>query len=159
MTESLLQAYAYHVWANERVMEYLKTLPTEVFNKELNLGFAAIADVISHLLSADGIWLSRLKEEGAAKSAPKPFLHVEEASESFRLLQRQYADYLASLDDADKQVRYKNSAGEEFQNSVSEIFTHIVNHGTYHRGNITTMLRSLGYKGVATDYIVYVRTK
>ncbi|MEH7531611.1 DinB family protein, partial [Priestia megaterium] len=30
------------------------------------------------------------------------------------------------------------------------------NHGTYHRGNITAMLRQLGHPGVMTDYVLYL---
>ncbi|WP_313897918.1 DinB family protein [Brevibacillus sp. FSL L8-0520] len=33
---------------------------------------------------------------------------------------------------------------------------HVVNHGTYHRGNIAAMLRQQGYAGVPTDYVFYL---
>jgi uncharacterized damage-inducible protein DinB len=43
--------------------------------------------------------------------------------------------------------------------SVSELVPHVVNHGTYHRGNITAMLRQMGYASVSTDYGIYLYLK
>jgi hypothetical protein len=40
--------------------------------------------------------------------------------------------------------------------SYADVIIHIVNHGTYHRGNVTAMLRQLGFKGTATDYGFYL---
>ena len=70
-------------------------------------------------------------------------------------LQTEHHEYLASVGDMGKVVTYHNTAGEAFQNSISEILQQVVNHGTYHRGNITTMLRHLGHKGLITDYIAF----
>ena len=36
---------------------------------------------------------------------------------------------------------------------------HIANHSTYHRGQVTTLLRQLGAKAVSTDYIFFVRER
>jgi uncharacterized damage-inducible protein DinB len=65
--------------------------------------------------------------------------------------------FLDLKDDFEQPVIYTNTKGERFRNSIREIVYHIVNHGTYHRGNIAAMIRQLGYQGVSTDYIYYLR--
>lgn len=38
----------------------------------------------------------------------------------------------------------------------SELVQHVVNHGTYHRGNLTAMIRQQGYSSVSKDYVFYL---
>lgn len=46
-----------------------------------------------------------------------------------------------------------------FQARCADLVQHIVNHGAYHRGNMTAMLRQLGYPGTPTDYSLYLYTR
>jgi len=152
-----LHLYDYHIWANERVIRHLQTLPEEVFTKEVKLGFQSIAHVLGHLVSADAIWFARIKEESGAPQPAKPFENIEEAIRCMNELQSNNREYLLSISDFERNVTYRNAMGHEFRNTVSEILQQVVNHGTYHRGNITTILRSLGFAGIQTDYIAYLR--
>ena len=47
--------------------------------------------------------------------------------------------------------------GSEHRNHLWELLLHIVNHSTYHRGQITTMLRQLGARTIATDITRWYR--
>ncbi|MGG1314161.1 DinB family protein [Cohnella laeviribosi] len=157
MNEKILHMYDYHIWANERTMNHLKSLPDEIFFKEVDLGFKSIAEVIGHIVAVDEVWFARIKEQSPSSIVTKQFSNIEEASNCMNKLQSQIREYLSLIKDVEKRVTYRNQMGQEFQNSVSEIIQHVVNHGTYHRGNITTILRYLGYKGIQTDYIAYLR--
>jgi len=156
MNKQLIQLYDYNVWANERVMDHLGTLPSEVFLREVDLGFKSIAEVISHIVSADNIWFNRIKEEQDSIPAKKAFTDLKEARQEMDDLQSQIRVYISSLRDAEKKVSYTMASGRQMENSIAEILQQVVNHGTYHRGNITTMLRSFGYQGVMTDYIAFL---
>ncbi|OOC62552.1 DinB family protein [Paenibacillus ihbetae] len=156
MNKQLIQLYDYNVWANERVMDHLDTLPGEVFLREVDLGFKSIAEVISHVVSADNIWFNRIKEEQDSIPAKKVFTDLKEARQEMDELQSQIRDYVSSLSDTEKKVSYTMASGRQMENSIAEILQQVVNHGTYHRGNITTMLRSFGYQGVMTDYIAFL---
>lgn len=59
--------------------------------------------------------------------------------------------------DLDRVVEYKNTKGRAFSNPMRQMLQHLVNHGTYHRGQITTLLRQLGATPVATDLIAFYR--
>jgi len=156
MNKQLIQLYDYNVWANERVMDHLDTLPSEVFIREVDLGFKSIAEVISHIVSADNIWFNRIKDEQDSILVKKSFTDLKEARQEMDDLQWQIRDYVSSLSDAEKKVSYTMASGRQMENSIAEILQQVVNHGTYHRGNITTILRSFGYQGVMTDYIAFL---
>ena len=69
-----------------------------------------------------------------------------------------FRELLRRPDDSRQQrVRYRNSAGNDFDNSVGEILTHVAMHGHYHRGQIARTMRAAGREPVYTDYIGYVR--
>ncbi len=54
---------------------------------------------------------------------------------------------------------YQNTKREQFKQPVYQMLTHVFNHGTYHRGQLVTMLRELGVEKIpATDFIVWSRT-
>lgn len=157
MNKNILQLYDYNIWANERVINHLNSLPSEIFIKQVDLGFKSIAEVIGHLVSVDEVWFARIREESPSIAVTRQFTTIEEASNYLNRLQSQIREYLLATKDIEKRVIYKNSTGQEFENRISEIIQHVVNHGTYHRGNITTILRHLGFPGVQTDYIAFLR--
>lgn len=157
MNEQISLMYNYNIWANERVLNHLKSLPGDIFHKEVELGFKSVAEVIGHIIAADEVWISRINGESPVAVISKQFSNVEEASHYFNKLQSQIRECLLSTNDMERKVTYKSTLGEEFQNSITEIIQHVVNHGTYHRGNISSILRCLGYSGIQTDYIAYLR--
>lgn len=158
MSRECIKLYDYNIWANERIFNHLQSLPSELFLKEVDLGFKSIAEVVGHISSVDEVWFARIKEEeGPSSIVTRQFSNLEEAHHFITKLQTQIREYLLSLSDCDKTVTYKNAMEQEFQNSIPELIQQIVNHGTYHRGNITTILRFLGYKGTQTDYMAFLR--
>jgi len=60
-------------------------------------------------------------------------------------------------EDLSRRVDYTNSQGERWSNTIEDILTHVVLHGTYHRGQIATIVRQSGETPAYTDYIHAVR--
>jgi uncharacterized damage-inducible protein DinB len=56
-----------------------------------------------------------------------------------------------------REIDYRNSTGTQFRNTVSDILTHVVLHGSYHRGQIARLTREAGGTPAVTDYIAFVR--
>jgi len=54
-------------------------------------------------------------------------------------------------------IKYRNTAGTPFEGPLWPMLQHVVNHSSYHRGQIATLLRQLGAKPMATDLIVFHR--
>ncbi|GFN30161.1 DinB family protein [Paenibacillus xylaniclasticus] len=157
MNEWLMHLYEYHAWASERVLQHLRSLPADLFHQEVELGFHSVAEAIGHLAAAEEVWFARMQEQVPPSLAARRFAGPDEASLHMNKLQSQIRHFLSGVD-LQHIVTYKNTAGQTFSNSIAEIIQQVVNHGTYHRGNITTILRSLGQSGTMTDYIAYVRT-
>jgi uncharacterized damage-inducible protein DinB len=114
--------------------------------------------LFAHVASAEHLWYSRIFAQ-PAQHAVWPNLSVAVA----RALAAEHADLFEQLvSSADtlrlaETVRYRNSAGHDFTNSVSEIVTHVAMHGSHHRGQIARSLRSAGQEPPYVDYIQFMR--
>jgi uncharacterized damage-inducible protein DinB len=112
---------------------------------------------------AEVIWLKRMAGETLSDWPSKNFrgTHQELISnvvQSSKNL-KAFVDSKGS-DFPTSRIRYKNLKGEWFEDEISGILYHVVNHGTYHRGQITTMLRSLKVETIlSTDIIIYIRSQ
>ncbi|MGM0853760.1 MAG: DinB family protein [Bacillota bacterium] len=144
----------YHIWATNKLLTYLQSLSHETFQKELKSVFPSVERTLHHLYEVDALWFSRLRQQEIPVEV-ETFSSVSECHTFFQILHKEMTDWKHK----DLTISYETSIGEACQNTTEEILYHIVNHGTYHRGNITAMLWQLGEKGVSTDYIYYLREK
>ena len=96
---------------------------------------------------------------GAATSNLAKYTPAPDFSDWPLLLDR-YVTWAEALDPAawDRVVAYHNTKGEPFQTPVWQIVLHVVNHASYHRGQITTLLRQLGHTPAGTDLVAYYRS-
>ncbi|MCU0356882.1 MAG: hypothetical protein MUE95_04830 [Cyclobacteriaceae bacterium] len=148
MKEFFLKWYHYNAWANTRVLAALK---------EQQVTDDKILSLLSHVLSAQLIWLHRIvvlpmPEYELWKQYPiDQLLNMsEEAS-------KRWLKYIEEHESFDVLLRYHNYIGHSYENKVENIMIHIVNHGTYHRGQIALLMRERGYEPVNTDFITYDR--
>ena len=152
---------AYNAWANAKVAEFLATVDDNVLEAEIKSSFPSIKKTILHVWDAEQVWLSRL--QGTAKTTwPSENFNgtKEELLNGFIEGSKDIVNFAASKDSAYllSNVTYKNMKGTEFTNSVDEILSHVVNHGTFHRGQLITMLRELGFTSFESqDLITYLR--
>lgn len=158
LKDYFLHLFDYHVWANEQLIQHLKTLPSELLLQQVSSVFPTIAHTIGHILAADETWFSRMESKPYHSSSIKveSISKIEDAEKISFNLYSELRNYLLHTNLED-QIDYKNTKGQQYRNSKYEILQHLVNHGTYHRGNIAAMIRQMGHEGIATDYIKYVR--
>ncbi|RAK13968.1 putative damage-inducible protein DinB [Anoxybacillus vitaminiphilus] len=157
MKKLTLQFFDYHSWATKQLIEHLSKLPKEIMNKEVNSVFPSISQTFAHMYAVDELWFLRISGKSVNSIEPKPFKTIQEINDAFTYLHNEMLQFLNFKDDLEQTVIYTNTKGQRFSNSIREMIYHIVNHGTYHRGNISAMIRQLGYQGVSTDYIYYLR--
>lgn len=164
MKHRALELYDYHVWANNRVFERLKELPADICHQPVQSVFPSIFEVLVHIYLVDTTWLGvmrgdgfgeiralvvRLQDETKGKS-------IEEMEVLFVELSKQYNAFFDCQEDLDRPVSGEHPRFGRLETRLSQLVQHVVNHGTYHRGNITAMLRQLGHAGVPTDYVFYL---
>nr|WP_186324894.1 DinB family protein [Paenibacillus bovis] len=158
MKKLTIQLFEYHVWANKKLIKHLRSLPEEVFVNQVNSVFPTIAETFGHMLAVDEMCYLRLKGVYLQQIGQKKLNTIEETENKLDDLYDDINHFFINIESVENTVVYKNTKGNQFNNKVFEIVQHIVNHGTYHRGNIAAMIRQLGYEGTSTDYIFYLRT-
>ncbi len=157
MKDALLKYAHYNKWANTILVTLLTNKAPEFIEKEIASSYPTIKHTFLHIADAELIWHSRLTG-GAFPALPsKTDQPINCLLDSNNLL----IDFISSKDnDYFKQATtYKNLKGEEFTSINDAVFTHVFNHGTFHRGQIVSMLRNAGYTGKieSTDFISYDR--
>jgi uncharacterized damage-inducible protein DinB len=148
MKEFFLKWYQYNAWANRKVISCLE---------EQSVADEKILSIFGHLMAANFIWLNRIL--GLPKSEYK--LWGEYDLKTLRLMveeaDKKWMDFLNGNEEFNRVLKYHNYVGNYFENNVEQIMIHLVNHGTYHRGQIAVLLRQKGFEPVNTDYITYDR--
>jgi uncharacterized damage-inducible protein DinB len=152
------ELYAFNRWANHRVLDMVSALSDEELRRDLRNSFPSIRDTLAHNLSAEWIWMERLKGHSPV-GMPDEFkaYGLAEIASRWRTLEAEQETHLAHLTEADlaRMIAYRNIRGEPKAFAQWQILRHVVNHATYHRGQITGMLRQLGKVPLATDMIVF----
>lgn len=159
-----MQQYNYHRWANDRFFNHLKELPDGVYDREIQSIFSSVSEVIIHIYQVDAMWLSVMAgdpfEETMAKieQIKERSAHqgLEKMQGLYAELAEQYRDFINGVDDSNASITVEHPRYGTLETSVAELVQHVVNHGTYHRGNITAMLRQQGESGVPTDYVLFL---
>jgi uncharacterized damage-inducible protein DinB len=118
--------------------------------------------LMAHLLAAQQIWLSRCKGKPAIGSALWPDWKPDVFEQMINDNHRAWINFLdySDPDDFDKIISYKNFKGDAFENKLSDILAHLINHGTHHRAQAGQQLKFAGVENLPnTDYIFYIRNK
>ena len=153
--------FAFNAWANERTLRAVDSLSEEKLYVDLKTSFGSIHATLVHLCGAEDIWLQRLNgaERGVFMSVEK-FPTIAAVKEQWTKVTAGFAVYLESLKDADleREFSFLNLKGEPVTQLVGQSLQHLVNHSTYHRGQITTLVRQSGGSPVGTDLIAYYRS-
>lgn len=147
MKEHFLNLYHYEVWANEKIMESIQSYAPKD---------QQILRLFSHILSAQTIWLQRMKFETVLQNAWQ-VLAVEECKLQMRQNHQLLIEFIENTQDFYSKISYKNTKGEEFTNTIYEILTHLFNHSSYHRGQIVFCLKNYTQDLPVTDIIFYLR--
>jgi uncharacterized damage-inducible protein DinB len=140
--------------------DFLRNLKEGEADKEITSSFSSIRKTVFHVYGAQKLWLKRLDGTSLPAFPPYDSLDFPAALDALVETSVQIATLAESCTEEalQKSVTYKNLAGQQFTNPVSEILMHVANHGSYHRGQLITMLRQLGYSTLfATDYIAFTR--
>lgn len=141
------QLFDYNFYCNKKIIEVctgLDTVPEKSHS------------IFSHILNAHHIWNARIwKQQPEFKVFQ---LHeVNDWGDIHYENQRSSFEITSSIEDFDRRVDYENSNGQQYTNTVQDIIFHIINHSTYHRGQLAIDFREHGIEPLITDYVHYKR--
>lgn len=154
--------FEYDEWANARFAEALATLRDDQLTARLESSFPSILGTFGHLVAAEWVWLRRWKGENPT-TFPEWLTSPRLEGIRARLLEveAEREALLGPLDDGSfqKPVDYTTFNGVFHRNRLADLCRHVVNHSSYHRGQLTTLLRQVGATPPATDFIVFLRER
>jgi len=154
--------FEYDRWANGRVLRSVAPLPDEQFTRDLGGSFRSIRDTLLHMIAGEWIWLAYWKDPLTGKDSesdlaarrerifnPANIPDLSVLTIKWKGVEAELAEFVDSQTDAslNELLPFRGT-----QVKLIHLMQHVVNHSTYHRGQVALMLRQLGIKPLATDF-------
>jgi len=152
----------YHLWAHKRVMQQLADLSVDEWNRNTGGSFASLRALYQHLLESDYRWLQRWKGLPFADIPPHFVVEGYGSLEKLWLPQLEEMQTLVKEfvgTDAARPVHFVTGKGLHVTQPWWQTLYQVVNHGTYHRGQVTNALRMLDRQPVSTDMFLFFKEK
>jgi uncharacterized damage-inducible protein DinB len=159
--KELLDQYAkYNAWAHKRLLDLINTLGKEEHHKEIASSFNSLYKTVFHVWGAQTVWLKRFNQENA-RIEEDPFKEsMQDLSFALEQLDQKTLHWVLSSDEnkLKEKLIYRNLKGQQFDQPYYLLLMHLFNHGTYHNGQIVTMLRQLKIENIPeTDFVAWTR--
>lgn len=162
--KQLLTSYTrFEKWANRQLMDVVLGLSITQQEQEIPSSFPSIRKTCLHMWDASAIWWQRLqKNETILIPSKQEYGAMWEITDGLLKQNDLWIQWIenAGEEELKKNLAYKTMKGDPFEQPVRDIILHLNNHGTYHRGQLVTMLRQVGVTQIPqTDFILYARTE
>ena len=160
--ERIQELYKYNAWADGLVFETVAKLTPEQFDKDLGSSYHSVKGTLVHIVGAEWIWLRRwLGTSPRTLLNPNDFSSAEQIKNRWEEVEQERKEFVANLTEESlkKMLSYTNIKGQPFSYPLWQALQHLVNHSTYHRGQVTTLLRQLGAQPKGTDLLAYYDAK
>ncbi len=152
-----LELAQYNIWANQKMNHWLSQINDEQWSQKLIGSFESIEATAIHTAGAEKIWLERLNNQA------QPFLNLtfkgnkSDLIEIWKNASENLKNYVSNVSEEDLQetFAYKNLKGEDFSRVKYQAIAHVLNHSTYHRGQLVNYLRQVGFTSVETTDLIY----
>lgn len=145
MQAFFLDLFEYNDYSNNKIIAVLNENPIVVS--------ANCVRLMSHVLNAHRIWNDRIQP--VERRYERWETHLP--SELAEINAKNHSDSLAILHlfELDREIEYQLSTGQPFKNSIRNILFQVINHSTYHRGQIATEFRRTGLEPIQTEFIMF----
>lgn len=177
--EDIHTLYAYNRWANERLFAALEKTSEHQFTAQVQSSFPSIRETVFHILFAEWLWLKRWQGNSPRSALVDP----DASSATWNTLSpggiptvkelstvRELKSFADSIDHERQEFlnrlnehvlhanwQFTDMAGTPYAAPLVQLMQHVVNHGTYHRGQVTTMLRQVGAEVASLDMLYFFR--
>lgn len=151
---------AYNAWATNRIFEVLGTLSAEETTRDMKASHRSIHGTLIHLVGAEKMWLSRmLGTPDRAMIKPEEFPTIADLKAEWERTGFATAKFVGTLSDKKllETFTYPTSTGEQFTYRYGEALQHVVNHSTFHRGQVVALVRQMGHTPPDTGLTRFIR--
>jgi uncharacterized damage-inducible protein DinB len=152
--------HAFNAWATNRLMDALAKLPEEQYLRDMRSSHGNIHNTLAHLISAEQTWLARMTGTPDAR-LPETVqgTTLAELRKVWEKVGYDMARFLGELTDKKLSTPFtmKTSQGVTYTHTFAQALQHVVDHATYHRGQVITMMRQMGVVPPNTGMMTYYR--
>jgi uncharacterized damage-inducible protein DinB len=154
--------YEYNSWANHRTLDACAALSDEQFTRDLGSSFRSVRDTLAHICEVEWLWLERWR--GRSHNSLRPgsdFPTLDSLRRRWDEVEASLTGFVKALtaEDIARVIEHKTTKGVPQAAPHWQMLQHLVNHGTYHRGQVTSMLRQLGATPNSSDLIYFYRER
>lgn len=149
-------------WADDIMLAALLQAPTDKVTADLGSSFKSLFDTLNHVYLAELVWFKRVNGDPGARLADLTVPSDPNAlAQAWPGLHSQWLEWAAKRGAAEwnELCLSRSSNGVESRLPYWQILMHVVNHGSYHRGQFTTLLRQSGVAPPSTDLIAFYRKR
>ena len=156
--QEITQLVAFNRWANGRFFEVLSQLPAEQYGRDLRSSHGGIHGTFVHIVAAEEGWLCRWLRQPEITAAASRIHSLEELQAHWQAVCAEMSRFMATLDERKLQETLTTSTRTgTYTSPYWQMIQHVVDHSSYHRGQIVTMLRQLGATPPSTGLIRFYR--
>lgn len=165
-TDDIRLLYEYDRWANNRALSAASVLSSEEFTRDQGGSFASVRDTLLHIVAGEWGWLEFWKEPLPdstflvdLRTRRESLFHtgafpdVETVRSKWVEVEKEQIEFVDRLTD---DVLQRMLPFRGTQVSLAQLMQHLANHSTYHRGQLTLMMRQLKAQPVQTDFHVFL---
>lgn len=155
----------FNTWANKKIIDFITlNINADLFDKEIVSSFPSVKKTIYHIWDAELIWLERLRGVSLKDFPSKTFIgSAEEGMLKFKQNSNALLELVFNSPERffESSISFTATSGKSYNQEVTAILTHVINHSTFHRGQLITLFRQLGFSsGIPeTDFIEFYREK
>ena len=155
---------------NNQILSVVESLNPIDLTENKGAYFKSIIGTLNHILVGDIIWLSRFSLHSESyislkcvTELPKPhslsdvlYPDLQLYKEARKVVDSAVINWLnidIDVSDFNRNLEYSNTAGIKSPRNFGELVSHLFNHQTHHRGQVSTLLNQMGYDIGATDFL------
>ena len=153
--------FEYDKWADIKMLGAAAGLNPDQYKKDLGSSFGGIHGTIVHILSANHVWCCRWTGKISTPLKAEDIPSIEVVKKQWDTYHFEIGNFFQNLSDKElnESSGYTDFKGNSYSYPLYQQMLHKVNHSTYHRGQVVTLLRQLGTNVFNSDFINFIRQK
>lgn len=156
--DHLIQLFEYVRWCDHRQLDACRSVPAENYFKDYGFSFRTVHDTLVHMLAAQDIWLHRFENTTGKFLDRTDLPDLESTRVRWGGLHAQFGDFLhrQSNHSLMKKVEWTTQDGRFMSIPLGHLVQHCLDHATYHRGQLNSLIKLAGGTPVRVMYYTYV---
>jgi uncharacterized damage-inducible protein DinB len=151
--------FTFYHWAEDQVLDAFAPVTATRLDAPWGGSFATGRGLLEHVIGSDRVWIARWHGTSLMSRPPVPTTYAGvDFRREWEEIKRDHVAYLDTLTPArlDEPFSYVKFSGEHCTFPLADVLIHVLNHGTYHRGQLAHLLRDFGLPAPSTDYTVFL---